>query len=220
MLTAQSIATPGAALCGDFLRACAEAGQQLAKGERIHRLDQMRDKSCVLRAPAIRVLTPAAQGHQHRAAPIWLLFANPSSRFVPIETWQADIEQDHVGVQFGRRVDGFHAVVGDVRVVPAELEDHRKHLGRVPVVVDHQHAQRRRGHNWIRSRRGGHDRGRLGQDRQSHDELTALPGARAAHLDGSAVHVRQGPHQGQADAEARGRLLQVGIQLREHVEDV
>jgi hypothetical protein len=46
----------------DFLFACGEVDQQLVKGELIYRLDEMRVKSSLLRAPAIVLLTPATQG--------------------------------------------------------------------------------------------------------------------------------------------------------------
>jgi hypothetical protein len=45
-----------------FLFACAEVDQQLAQGHLVHRLDQVRVKAGLLRAPTILVLTPAGQG--------------------------------------------------------------------------------------------------------------------------------------------------------------
>ena len=85
-----------------MLTSCLRAprsASSLLKGGVVHRLDQVRVKAGFLGAAAILVLTPASQGHQHRAACRVVLFTNPPSRFVAVEAWQADVEQDHVGLK-------------------------------------------------------------------------------------------------------------------------
>ena len=125
---------------------------------------------------------------------------NPSGGFVPVQDWQADIHEDHVGLKIRRRVDRRETVVGSICVVSAERKQRGKHVSGVAIVIDDQNPERQ---NCCRlGRRGVGGRPvRFRRDRQSYDELTSQTDAGAAHLHDAAVHFRERLHERQPDPE-------------------
>ena len=109
--------------------------------------------------------------------------------------------------------------MGGVDVVAGQLQQHREAVCRVPVVVHDQNA------TWDALTRVGRQRARAagparpGQQRQTHNELTALTDTRAAGFDCAAVHFHQILDQGQTEPQPAARALQRRIDLREHLED-
>ena len=90
-----------------------------------------------------------------------------------------------------------------------QLEQHRKAVGGVAVVVDHQHAACACGVP-VR-RRAGSPRPRRGRrKRQPHDELAAVARPSLCAVDRAAVQLDQASHQRQPDAEAALRTLPCG----------
>ena len=60
--------------------------------------------------------------------------------FIPVDPRQPDVQQHHVRQVGRRRFQGGRTRVGRPNVVPRTLEQLRKHVGRVLVVIDHQSA--------------------------------------------------------------------------------
>jgi len=73
-----------------------------------------------------------------------LLFANPARRFVAVESGQADVEQDHLGLKRRRHFYRFESIVGDVNFVAGRLQQYREAVCRVPVVLHDQDPTRDR----------------------------------------------------------------------------
>ena len=88
---------------------------------------------------AIFLLPPAGQRHQHQALSPRLL-PDAAAHLVAVQFRQTDIEQHGIGTKPLGGFDGFNAVVGLVRLMSAELQQHRQRFGSVFAVVDDQDA--------------------------------------------------------------------------------
>lgn len=136
----------------------------------------MRVESCSARAHTI--LRPAISGHCHE-----LYFASArqfpdtTRDLITIHFRQADIEQDHIGLErFGAR-DRLPCRVNTLRLVPLHAQKHGKAVGRVGIVVNDQYTPARHFERHVRAGRSrdGHDAGQ--------PDLEARPMPRAVTRD-------------------------------------
>ena len=123
-------------------------------------------------------------------------------------------------------IAGGGAVVHHVRQHAKELQHEGHALGSIGVVVDHEHAARRRGRRHRRGRLGGHPRRRRCRvgghrhARQPHDEPAAGHHALAVRLHRAAVHLHDAAHQRETDAQPALRVAAGIVGLREEIEHV
>ena len=102
--------------------------------------------------------------------------------------------------------------------VAFEPEDDREAFGRIPIVVGEQDALVRRAAAVTRRPAAGRLCLAATRVRQAHGETAALPDARARRLDASAMQLDNTLRERKADAEAAGRVILRGTNLREHAE--
>ena len=151
-------------------------------------------------ALTILLLSPAGDRNERHARAPGLL-AHAFRHFVAVEARHADVEKRHVRLHRQDLVERELPVVGLLYFVAVQLQQHRKALCRIRVVVRDEHLQsavhvgRRRGSRYHRVRDGPRD------ERQTHDELAPLPDAGAVRLDRPAVQIDEALRQREADAE-------------------
>ena len=143
---------------------------------------------------AIAFLTPASQRDQlHCLAPRFL--AQRRGDFVATQLRHADIEQRNLGPKSLRKRQCSMAAMRDAHFMPTDLQQHRKAVGGVLVVICNEHASTRR---IVR-----HDIGRGGlrgihvdrRQRQVDGEFAALSGPTARDRRRATVQLDQTLHQ-------------------------
>ena len=105
-------------------------------------LGQVMIEAGAARAGAVVLRAPARQGHQHRL-PRFRLPAQFARDLVAVLARHADVQEHDLGPEVVRGAQGLVAVVGHARRVALHFQQRRQALGRVHVVVHHQHPERR-----------------------------------------------------------------------------
>ena len=115
------------------------------------------------------------------------------------------------------RCQRLRTAIRDLGGIAFELEQALQGIGRVAVVVHHQHLQRlvRVGGRVA----AGGVRDVAGAGRQGDDEAAAPPGAVAAGIDAATVQLGKLARQAQADAQAAGHFARHRASLFEHGKD-
>ena len=111
-----------------LLIADAEFGQKPAKDSAIHWFDQMGVETSFLGPAAGILLPPPRQRHQEWPALLALLLTNSTSRLVPVEHRQTDVQKDDVGIKRGCCFHSRQAVMLGKCLVAGELEQHGEHV--------------------------------------------------------------------------------------------
>ena len=167
------------------------------------------------RLGAVAVLAVARHGNEQGRAH-GVHGADPACQFVAVHVGQADVEDAHARRRGGKGVQrGLGAVHHGDRVAIG-FEQHAQHVGRVGIVVHHQHAVRR--HHAIALECAPLADGRLRPcQRQAHREAAALADARAAASDVAAVQLDEAAHQRQAQPQAALRAVRGALGLGKQV---
>ncbi len=131
-------------------------------------------------------------------------FPESSHHLIAVHVRQADVEQNDLGIKALHFFQRFERMIDADRLVTVELEKHRKRIRRILIVVDNQHAPRRRD---LIARRGFRGARRLRQ-RQAHFHGRARPGAVACGVHRSTVHFDQLFHHRQPDTETALRTVE------------
>ena len=130
--------------CADARGAAAAAGgqsrrQQLLQRIRRHRLREVIGEAGLAAAPPVVLLAVAGHGDDPDVAEARDL-PNLPRHVVAGDVGQADVEQDDVRAELGRHPQGRDAVGGGPHLVAPQADERGHGLGRVLVVVHHQHA--------------------------------------------------------------------------------
>ena len=174
------------------------------------------------RALLVLYLAPAGDGDQHGLA-VARVQSQPPRDFVAVHSRHADVEQHGIGAKPRHRIERVLPAEFDLVLDAEQLQHHAHGLGRVDVVIDHQHAQANDGAGAaaVSTRAGGGRLLRLARgQRQAHHELRALAEAFAVRRDRAAVHLDQAAHQGQSNAESVLRAVRLATALRKQLEHV
>ena len=99
---------------------------QLHQDVVVDRLDQVVVESRVCSSPPIVSLPPPGEGDQN-GLHTWRA-SNALGRFIAVQHWKADVQQDHMRLEFSHEGDGFQSVVGRSDVMTNELEQHGHHV--------------------------------------------------------------------------------------------
>jgi len=115
-------------------------------------------------------------------------FPHPPGHFVAIEPGKPHVDQGDVRLVFEDQGDARQPVRGRPDLVPLQREEDLERVSCIVMILDHHDASGRG-----RRRRGGGPGGRrLRREREPHDELTALPEARAVGRDAPTVLLDEG----------------------------
>lgn len=141
--------------------------------------------------------------------------AQPACDLEAVHAGQAEVEQDHLGHVPRGELDRVRAVVRHPDGMAAHAEQLRQAVGRIAVVVDHQHAAPSLG---LGGQRFSRLAGRHGGQWQAHGQFAAQPGPRAGRLRLAAVQLDDAAHQRQPDAQPALGAIDRAFALHEEIE--
>ena len=171
----------------------------------------MRVESCARRL--LLVLFLAEPRQRHKQDPVAQHTTYPSTGLVAVEPSHSDVEEDHLRLVLLEHLERAFAVVRDSRVSTHFLDEHRRGIRRILVVVDDQNSSFEP--LFIGVPLGGRDR--LGRrERQLDHELAPSPMSFTAGVETSAVKFHQSTCEREADAQSR--LRGARLSLREEIE--
>ena len=144
-----------ATVVGDGVASRPSARQKRGQLARVERFDEVKVEARLARALEIAVASPA--GHRHEQRALSPQFgADRACHFAAVAQRHAEIEHRDFDPMLARQRKRALAIVGDIGAITVELEQQRKRLRRVMVVVGDEEPQRPR-----RGRHGRHARRRL-----------------------------------------------------------
>src|SRR5262245_22517437 len=103
----------------------------------------MQVEAGILRIREGIVVSESGHGEHHHVAPPGMLPYAPAS-LAAVDLRQADVEQDDIGPESLRNLDGLEAVMRHLRRIALHVEQHFQRLDDVAIVVDDEDS-----HRWL-----------------------------------------------------------------------
>ena len=168
------------------------------------------------RQGSVSALPPAGLSNDRHALEK-LILSKCSADLISIHAGQPDIKQDNVRPKFSCRLERLPAIMNQMGLVSDCLKHPAHGLRDVHVIVDDKHLE-----GLCRLGIGRHlltiDRGlRIGGERYTHAEHTAITGSSAFRNNGSAMHRDQLLHKREPNSKSALRTIEMIIDLRKEL---